>query len=115
MAWDDEATGQFGAQPGIWPDTTVPSAWNTMEPPSSSWWTDPKTAEELKGLSQGLGGVKPLADTGSGMPARPPYPAAGIHQGAPIDALGQYLQMLQARQQQLRGQFLPKTAGLLGG
>lgn len=126
MAWDDEATGEFGAMPGAWGGGALPNSnFNSMNsglpigdpfydtPPP--WWQDPKTQAELKGLSQGLGGVKPLADTGSGMPARPPYPAAGIHQGASVDALGQYLQMLQARQQALRTQFLPKTAGLLGG
>ena len=112
--WDDSTNVWAGG--GSWGDTTVPSAWNTMNPPSaSSWWTDPKTQAELKGLGQGIGAVKPLADAGSGMPARPPYPAAGIHQGSSVDALGQYLQMLQARQQALRTQFLPKTAGLLGG
>ena len=88
--------------------------WDTGQS-GQSWWSDPKTAAELKGLGQGIGAVKPLADAGSGMPARPPYPAAGIHQGSSVDALGQYLQMLQARQQALRTQFLPKTAGLLGG
>ena len=111
--WDD-ATNVWGGGAGSWGDSTVPSAWNTMEPPSSSWWSDPKTKAELKGLAQGLGGVKPLADPNAAN-ARPPFPQAGIHQGQAIDALGQYLQILQQRQQALRTQFLPKTAGLLGG
>jgi len=113
MAWDDD-TNLWGGG-GSWGDTTVPSAWNTMAPPSaSSWWNDPKTAAELKGLGQGIGAVKPPADPNAAS-ARPPFPQAGIHQGQAVDALGQYLQMLQARQQAVRTQFLPKTAGLLGG
>lgn len=89
--------------------------WDTGQ----SWWErntpSAATMQQINAMRGGLATLKPLPDAGSGMPARPPFPAPSMHQGQGTDALAQYLQMLQQRQQQMRTQFLPKTAGLLGG
>jgi hypothetical protein len=94
--------------------------WDTGQ----SWWErntpTPATMAQLNQLRSGLSSLKPMADPNAAsvarqFPAVPTAPAAGIHQGQGADALQQYLQMLQARQQAMRSQFMPKTAGLLGG
>ena len=90
---------------------------------TASWWDQLNTPENLarlNALKGGLTTLKPLADPNAANVARqfpgvPAVPPAGMHQGQGTDALQQYLQVLQARQQAMRSQFLPKTAGLLGG
>jgi hypothetical protein len=95
--------------------------WDTGQS-GQSWWdrlNTPENAARLNALKGGLA-LKPLADPNAANVARqfpgvPAVPPAGMHQGQGADALQQYLQVLQARQQAMRSQFLPKTAGLLGG
>jgi hypothetical protein len=106
--------------------------WDMTQP--QGWWarnfgsldlSDPKTIAQLRqlqgSLQSGAAGMgAPGMAGGGGVGAgsyfspRPPMPSAQIHQGSPNDALAQYLQTLQQRQQQMRSMFLPKTAGLLG-
>ena len=90
-----------------------------------SWWQrNTPSADDLKTIQQltgGLNTLKPLTDPNAAQvarqfPAVPAVPGVAVHQGAGGDVLSQYLQMLQQRQQQMRSQFMPKTAtGLLGG
>ena len=110
--WDD-STNVWSGQ---WGDAALPrSPWNTESDPTLPWWKDPKTAAQLKSLGTGMGGIKLLADPNAAG-ARPMAAAPGIHQGqGGGDALQQFLQALQQRQQAMRSQFMPKTAGLLGG
>jgi len=111
---DPEQQAWMGANTGT-PTWDGSGQWDT----GPSWWErntpSPETLAELRGAQQSLGGIKPMADPNAAN-ARPMAPTPGMHQGqGGADLLNQYLQILQQRQQQMRTQFLPKTAGLLGG
>jgi hypothetical protein len=118
---DPSTLSWMGAHQGT-PTWDGSGNWDTSA--GQSWWQklqqDPKTLAQLNALKGGLTTLKPLADPNAAQvaqrfPAIPAVPQATLHPGQGIDALGQYLQALQQRQQQYRAQFLPKTAGLLGG
>jgi hypothetical protein len=89
-----------------------------------NWWQrntpTPETLAQLRTLQGGLSALKPLPDPNAAsvrgqFPAVPGIPPTNMHAPGAVDALQQYLQALQQRQQALRTQFLPRTAGLLGG
>jgi hypothetical protein len=89
-----------------------------------SWWQrntpDPQTLAQINQMRGALTSLKPLSDPNAAQvarnfPAVPNIPAASMHQAQAPDAIAQYLQALQQRQQAYRAQFMPKVTGLLGG
>ena len=134
MGGGDNYTGLGDDDWGIDPTTASWMAANQGTPTwdgsgqwdmGQSWWQrlqqgDPNALAQLRTMQGALSTLKPLADPNAAQvaarfPAIPAVPPAGLHSPQGNDALSQYLQVLQQRQQALRSQFLPKTAGLLGG
>jgi hypothetical protein len=110
MDWDSWSPDQL-----VGGDTPLEGGERTQQGWLARLAADPKTLAQLNSLRTGLGTLKTLPDPNAAA-ARPAMPAPSLHQGQSSDALAaQSLQILRQRQQQYRSQFLPKTAGLLGG
>lgn len=79
-----------------------------------SWWDRFGSKDNMETLAKAAATLKPMADPMAAS-ARLPPPGASYHPGSEPAMLGQYVDLLRQRQQQLRQQFMPKVSGLLGG